>query len=98
MTFDEAAAAADQEFELVQDSNGTVEYATKIVKFSSVTHLTLHFPSNFGDETSKIYFIGLKGDWSPAHQHGVTLCTYETTPSMADHKDKVLESSNMNIQ
>jgi len=29
MTFDEAAAAADQEFELVQDSNGTVEYATK---------------------------------------------------------------------
>jgi len=70
----------------------------RIVKFSSVTHLTLHFPSNFGDETSKIYFIGLKGDWSPAHQHGVTLCTYETTPSMADHKDKVLESSNMNIQ
>ena len=69
----------------------------RIVKFSSVTHLTLHFPTNYGDETSRIYFIGLKGDWTPAHQHGVTLCTYEATPSMSDHKDKILETSNMNI-
>ena len=69
----------------------------RIVKFSSVYHLTLHFPKNFGAETSKIIFIGLKGDWSEGHKHGVTLCTYETTPSMTDHKDKIIETSNMNI-
>jgi len=97
MTFDEVAGVADQEFELVPDSSGTTEYPTKIVKFSSVTHLTLHFPANYGAETSIIHFIGLKGDWMPAHQHGVTLCTYEATPSISDHKDKVLETSNMNI-
>ena len=69
----------------------------KIVKFSSVTHLTLHFLTNYGDENSRIYFIGLKGDRTPAHQHGVALCTYEATPSMSDHKDKILQTSNMNI-
>ena len=69
----------------------------RIVKFSSVTHLTLHFPTNYGDETSRIYLIGLKGDWTPAHQHGVTLCASEATPSMSDHKDKILETTNMNI-
>jgi hypothetical protein len=29
MTFDETSVEADQVFELVQDLNGTVEYATK---------------------------------------------------------------------
>ena len=39
---------------LVRDPDGTVEYKTKIVKFSSVHHLTLHFPSNFGDDKTKV--------------------------------------------
>ena len=38
----------------VRDSDGTVEYKTKIVKFSSVHHLTLHFPANFGDDVTKV--------------------------------------------
>ena len=69
----------------------------RIVTFSSVHHLTLHFPSNFGSETTKIYYIGLKGEWSPGHKHGVTLCTYEATPSMADHKDKIIDTNVSNI-
>ncbi|XP_057377301.1 PITH domain-containing protein GA19395-like [Daphnia carinata] len=97
MTFDDATSQPEQELNLVEDLEGTVEYATKIVKFSSVYHLTLHFPKNYGSDTSKIQFIGLKGDWSEGHRHGVTLCTYEATPSMADHKDKVLETTNLNI-
>ncbi|XP_046441137.1 PITH domain-containing protein 1-like [Daphnia pulex] len=97
MTFDEAASPADQELNLVEDFNGTTEYATKIVKFSSVYHLTLHFPKNHGADTTKILFIGLKGDWSEGHRHGVTLCTYEATPSMADHKDKIIETTNMDV-
>lgn len=69
----------------------------RIVKFSSVYHLTLHFPKNHGADTTKIIFIGLKGDWSEGHRHGVTLCTYEATPSMADHKDKIIETTNMDV-
>ena len=41
-------------FCIVRDDDGTVEYKTKIVKFSSVGHLTLHFPSNYGADNTKV--------------------------------------------
>ncbi|KAF6164320.1 hypothetical protein GIB67_029203, partial [Kingdonia uniflora] len=31
-------------------------------RFQSVGNLTLHFPENFGAETTQIYYIGLKGE------------------------------------
>ena len=89
MTFDDAAAPADQEFSLVRDTDGTVEYKTKIVKFSSVHHLTLHFPANLGgdeDEPTKIYYIGLSGEWTKAERVGVVHPVYEARPMMEDHK------------
>lgn len=58
----------------------------QVVKFSSVSHLTLFFPNNFGEEITRIYYIGLRGEFSEAHNHGVTICTYETTPNIFDHK------------
>ncbi|XP_042230605.1 LOW QUALITY PROTEIN: PITH domain-containing protein GA19395-like [Homarus americanus] len=91
MTFDDVNMTADQEFELHPDPSGTLEYTTKVVTFSSVTHLSLHFPSNFGEETTKIYYIGFRGEYTKAHRHGVTICSYESTPQMSDHKDKVLD-------
>ena len=36
----------------------------RIVKFSSVYNLTLHFPKNFGAEKTKIYYIGLRGEFT----------------------------------
>ncbi|CAG9854831.1 unnamed protein product [Phyllotreta striolata] len=91
MTFDDTSAQADQEFELVKDISGSAEYNTKVVTFNSVNHLTLHFPSNFGAETTKIYYIGLKGEFTEAHHHGVTICTYEARPMMKDHKNPLEE-------
>lgn len=52
----------------------------------------MHFPKNFGAETTKIYYIGLKGEWTPSHRHGVTLCSYEVMPNLDDHKLKHLDS------
>ncbi|KAL7646773.1 UNVERIFIED_CONTAM: hypothetical protein RMT77_002028 [Armadillidium vulgare] len=98
MTFDEVRGKADQEFELQPDPSGTLEYNTKIVTFSSVTHLTIHFPSNFGEEVTKIYYIGFKGEHTKAHRHGVTLCNYELTPQFSDHKDKVLDSFGRSVK
>ena len=78
MTFDDAGAAADQEFSLVRDTDGSVQYKTKVEKgnyqlpqiffqvvtFSSVHHLTLHVPTNFGADNTKIYYIGLAGEFT----------------------------------
>jgi hypothetical protein len=68
------------------------------VKFSSVHHLTLYFPRNFGSETTKVYYIGLRGEFSEAHRHGVTICTYETSPNVADHKTSAFDSVSHEVQ
>lgn len=61
-------------------------------------HLTLHFPSNFGSDNTRIYYIGLKGEFSESHYHGVTICSYESAPNVADHKNDVLNSVNHTVQ
>ncbi|KAF2884795.1 hypothetical protein ILUMI_21402 [Ignelater luminosus] len=98
MTFDDVTVAADQEFELHTDLSGTLEYSTKIVTFSTVHHLTLHFPSNFGADQTRIYYIGLKGEYQEAHRHGVTICTYEARPNVYDHKNPLEDSVSHQIQ
>ncbi|GLV46182.1 uncharacterized protein CBL_02899 [Carabus blaptoides fortunei] len=98
MTFDDVAIAADQEFELTSNQTGTTEYSTKVVTFSSVHHLTIHFPSNFGADQTKVYYIGLRGEFFQAHRHGVTICTYESRPNMSDHKNPLSDSVTHQIQ
>lgn len=68
------------------------------VQFSSVHHLTLHFPSNFGEDNTRIYYIGLRGEFSPAHYHGVTICNYESRPNVSDHKNNAFDSVNHSVQ
>ncbi|KAL5280887.1 PITHD1 family protein [Megaselia abdita] len=98
MTFDDTGCCPEQEFELNRDTNGTLEYATKVVTFSSVHHLSLHFPSNYGAESTKIYYIGLRGEFAEAHFHGVTICTYESRPNVSDHKNDLFDSVNKEVQ
>lgn len=38
----------------------------RVAKFSSIRSLTLFFSENFGGDTTKISFIGLKGEFSEA--------------------------------
>lgn len=82
MVFDDIVHP-DQLFILHRDTNGILEYSVKPVKFSSVYHLSLHFTGD--GEQIKIYYIGLRGEWTPAHKHGVTICTYEARPLSSDH-------------
>jgi len=98
MTFDDVSIKADQEFELERDLTGSIEYSTKVVAFNSVHHLSLYFPTNFGEEQTRIYYIGLRGEFSEAHHHGVTICTYETTPNVSDHKNSLFDTVNHQIQ
>jgi len=81
---------ATQEWELVQ-SPDVVEYQTRITKMYNVRNLSLYFPENFGDEVTRIYYIGLKGEWTEIKKdHVITL--YEATPNPADHKNPTDET------
>lgn len=66
--------------------------------FNNVHHLTLHFPTNFGAESTRIYYIGLRGEYSQAHRHGVTICTYEARPNISDHKNSLENNVTHRIQ
>lgn len=68
-----------------------------MVQFSSVHHLTLHFPGNFGADATRIYYIGLRGEFSEAHYHGVTICNYESRANVADHKNDLNDTVNKEI-
>uniref|UniRef100_T1IRT3 PITH domain-containing protein n=1 Tax=Strigamia maritima TaxID=126957 RepID=T1IRT3_STRMM len=86
MSFDDARGPADQEFDLQPDQTGTLEYATKVVTFPNISHLSIHFPSNFGAELTKLYYIGLRGEFQEARRQQVTIAMYEARPNPADHK------------
>ncbi|KYO25786.1 PITH domain-containing protein 1 [Alligator mississippiensis] len=86
MSFDDAAREPDQMFSLNRDITGVLEYPTKIARFSNVYHLSIHISKNFGAETTKIFYIGLKGEWTEARRHEVTICNYEAAANPADHK------------
>jgi hypothetical protein len=49
-----------QEFSLTEDATASLEYATKIAKFQSVSSLTLHF--NGGAPCTRLHFVGLRGE------------------------------------
>ncbi|XP_072211553.1 PITH domain-containing protein 1 [Excalfactoria chinensis] len=86
MSFDDAAREPEQTFNLNPDPVGELEYPTKIARFSNVHDLSMYFPKNFGAETTKIFYIGLKGEWTEAHRHAVTICNYEALPNPGDHQ------------
>ena len=98
MSFDDTCTEPDQTFELTEDLDGSLEYQTKIARFSNVETLSIHFPKNFGDEVTRVHFIGLKGEFQEAHRHEVTICTYEARANPADHKSNAFDSVHHPVQ
>lgn len=92
MTFDEASLQADQEFEMQPDRTGDIDYHVKVAKFNSVYHLSIHFPRNFGAESTKIYYIGLRGEFTQVQRDGIVITAYEARANPADHKTNLLDS------
>ncbi|KAK9815492.1 hypothetical protein WJX72_004575 [[Myrmecia] bisecta] len=73
-----------QKWDLQEDGHGQIEYPTQIPKFSGIHSLDLHIPRNFGADVTKIHFIGLKGDYTPAKREAV-IAVYESRPMPQDH-------------
>ena len=79
-------AKPDQEMQLKQDDEAKIDYPLVVNKFANVHHLTLHFPSNFGSDVTRIYYIGLRGQFQHAFREKVAIATYEARPMADDHK------------
>jgi hypothetical protein len=62
----------------------TLSLLRRISRFSSVLSLTLFIPQNFGAEQTRIYYIGLKGEFRMANRIPVNL-VYEAAPQPQDH-------------
>ncbi|GJP33523.1 hypothetical protein CLOM_g9596 [Closterium sp. NIES-68] len=75
-----------QEWNLAENLRGELEYTTKYSKFQGVSSLTLHFPSNFGGDFSRIYFIGLKGEATQNNRRAVAAVVYEAQANPSDHE------------
>ncbi|XP_045142086.1 PITH domain-containing protein 1-like [Echinops telfairi] len=86
MSFGDTDREPDQTFSLNRDVTGELEYATKISHFSNVYHFSIHISKNFGADTTKIFYIGLRGEWTELHRHEVTICNYEASANPSDHK------------
>ncbi|CAG8442781.1 6544_t:CDS:2 [Ambispora leptoticha] len=69
-----------QEWELVQTSE-----IIEISKMSNVRNLNLYFSDNFGGEITRIYYIGLKGEWTEIKKDPI-ITLYEAAANPADHK------------
>lgn len=86
MDFGMAADLAPvQEWDLVENFNGTMEYPMQVSKFNGVHSIDLYFPSNFGADGTEITFIAFKGEFSERKRQAVE-CVYEARPVPQDHK------------
>ncbi|KAG9154084.1 hypothetical protein Leryth_000580 [Lithospermum erythrorhizon] len=77
-----------QEWELAENLQGILEYQTRYSKFQSVGSITLHFPDNFGGDTTQIHYIGLKGEATQLKRDVVATIVYELMPNPSDHKTR----------
>ncbi|PIK42031.1 hypothetical protein BSL78_21116 [Apostichopus japonicus] len=98
MTFDETSLQADQEFEMQPDRTGEIDYNVKVAKFNSVYHLSILFPRNFGAESTKVFYIGLRGEFMQAQRDAIVITAYEARANPADHKTSLLDGAQHQIR
>ncbi|MGC4421302.1 PITH domain-containing protein, partial [Streptococcus suis] len=66
--------------ESVAATNEVVEYPLRPAKFSRVRDVTLYIPASQGAETSRIYFVGFKGEWDRVNREAPAGLIYESAP------------------
>ena len=90
LDFDDAESAKPTlELDIVGPSGTSgrepVEYAVRAAKFPAVRNLTLFFPASKGGDTTKLYFLGFKGEFSELKDEPINV-VYEAQANPADHK------------
>ncbi|KAJ7542106.1 hypothetical protein O6H91_10G090100 [Diphasiastrum complanatum] len=74
-----------QEWELSENFRGELEYQTRYARFQGIANLTLHFPVNCGGETTRIHYIGLRGEATQIKRDTVATIIYEAMPNPSEH-------------
>lgn len=87
-----------QEWDLSEDIQGQLEYPTKMAKFNNVYSITIYFPQNFGNDVTRIYYLGLKGEYSAPYKREAVVTSYESKPQLKDHKNPTGETMSRQIQ
>ncbi|CAP35645.1 Protein CBG18143 [Caenorhabditis briggsae] len=92
MAFDDCSIEADQEIDLKQDPRGLVDYPLKASKFGNIHHLSILVSANFGEDETKVYYIGLRGEFQHEFRQRVAIATYESRAQLKDHKNEIPDS------
>nr|CAB3264899.1 PITH domain-containing protein 1 [Phallusia mammillata] len=98
MNMDQTSKSPDQTFELPQTYNDVLQLPVKIARFSNVNCLSIFFPENYGSDSTKIYYIGLTGDFTQAQRQEIMITNYELAANPADHKQDLYQTSGHMIQ
>lgn len=61
------------------------EYHVMPAKFPNATSVTLFFPGSQGGDTTRIYYVGVLGQFSERKNQPL-LTVYESRPNLADHE------------
>ncbi|VEL15255.1 unnamed protein product [Protopolystoma xenopodis] len=93
MAFSDTDGAGDQLLSLNIDRDGSLIYPLKMSKFSNVHHLSIHIKENFGSASTRINYIGLRGQFSDFVRQEVVITTYELAPNIADHKTDLINTN-----
>ena len=73
---DAEGAQAVQDWDLVEDPDGSVEYPTQFSRFQNVSVLWIFLPDNHGADHSLVSYIGLSGVGT-THKRQAVNCVYE---------------------
>lgn len=90
LSFNDVNCESDQEFEMMYDTQGLIEYPVKPTKFSNVHHLTIHFVnSDINDDTRpcRVSYIGFKGEFTRVNRDGIVIANYELRPTEGVSKE-----------
>ncbi|RDB30662.1 hypothetical protein Hypma_005785 [Hypsizygus marmoreus] len=79
---------------LLEGEIGVIEYPLRVAAFTSITSLSLFFSEAVGEEVSRIYYIGFKGDMRSPHREGNSRLEVPTSHAAdAPLVDKVTEKT-----
>lgn len=98
LDFEEASQgthpAPAQKLESIAVSRDVIEYPLRTAKLSAVRSLTIFVPSSVGgSDTSRIYFLGLRGEWQDLRREGPTNIIYEAAPQVKGQSRTFKEGS-----
>jgi hypothetical protein len=71
------------------DAEGIAEYALNRAHFSNTTSLTIYVEDNWGEDITKILYIGLRGQVTGKLSNAPIVTVYEAAANPADHKSIV---------